>query len=97
MWNDQGELILAKLSPQGYEELSRARQCEGTNRCIPRLLVAVVALRQLRPRSAGGTERSGALEASWHRSARRGEFHLQQLVDAWALTRVAAVDERGKM
>jgi outer membrane protein assembly factor BamB len=25
MWNDQGELILAKLSAQGYEEISRAR------------------------------------------------------------------------
>jgi outer membrane protein assembly factor BamB len=25
LWNDQGELILAKLSPQGYEEISRAK------------------------------------------------------------------------
>jgi outer membrane protein assembly factor BamB len=25
MWNDQGELILAKLNPQGYEEISRAK------------------------------------------------------------------------
>jgi outer membrane protein assembly factor BamB len=25
LWNDQGELILARLTPQGYEELSRAR------------------------------------------------------------------------
>jgi outer membrane protein assembly factor BamB len=25
MWNDQGELILAKLNPQGYDEISRAK------------------------------------------------------------------------
>lgn len=25
MWNDQGELILAKLNPKGYEEISRAK------------------------------------------------------------------------
>jgi outer membrane protein assembly factor BamB len=25
LWNDQGELILARLSPEGYEELSRAK------------------------------------------------------------------------
>jgi hypothetical protein len=25
MWNDQGELILTKLSPQGYEEISRTK------------------------------------------------------------------------
>jgi len=25
MWNDQGELILTKLNPQGYEEISRAK------------------------------------------------------------------------
>jgi hypothetical protein len=25
MWNDQGELILAKLNPQAYEEISRAK------------------------------------------------------------------------
>jgi hypothetical protein len=25
LWNDQGELILAKFTPQGYEELSRAK------------------------------------------------------------------------
>jgi outer membrane protein assembly factor BamB len=25
MWNDQGELILAKLNPQGYEEISRTK------------------------------------------------------------------------
>lgn len=25
MWNDQGELILARLSPQGYDEISRAK------------------------------------------------------------------------
>jgi hypothetical protein len=25
MWNDQGELIVAKLNPQGYEEISRAK------------------------------------------------------------------------
>jgi hypothetical protein len=24
LWNDQGELILAKLTPSGYEELGRA-------------------------------------------------------------------------
>jgi hypothetical protein len=28
MWNDQGELILAKLSPQGYDELRRAKLLE---------------------------------------------------------------------
>jgi outer membrane protein assembly factor BamB len=28
IWNDQGELILAKLSPQGYDEISRAKLLE---------------------------------------------------------------------
>lgn len=27
-WNDQGELIIGKLSPQGYQEISRAKILE---------------------------------------------------------------------
>ena len=30
LWNDQGELILAKLSPKGYEEISRAKLLDTT-------------------------------------------------------------------
>jgi hypothetical protein len=28
LWNDQGEMIIAKLRPEGYEELSRAKLLE---------------------------------------------------------------------
>jgi hypothetical protein len=30
--NDQGELIIANLTPKGYDELSRAKLLEPTNR-----------------------------------------------------------------
>ena len=37
--NDLGELVIARLSPSGYEELSRARLIEPTHRVGGRLLV----------------------------------------------------------
>ena len=39
LFNDLGDLIIANLSPKGYEELSRTRIIEPTNRMTPRLLV----------------------------------------------------------
>jgi hypothetical protein len=32
IFNEQGELILAKLSPKGYEEISRAKIVDPTNK-----------------------------------------------------------------
>ena len=37
--NDHGELIIAKLSPQGYEEISRAQLIEPTHQVGSRKLV----------------------------------------------------------
>lgn len=37
--NEQGDLIIAHLSPQGYEETSRAKLIEPTNRAVPRRMV----------------------------------------------------------
>lgn len=39
LFNEKGELILAKLGPQGYEELGRARIVEPTNRARGRAVV----------------------------------------------------------
>jgi hypothetical protein len=39
MPNEQGELIIAKLSPAGYEEISRAKLIEPTNRVRRRDIV----------------------------------------------------------
>jgi outer membrane protein assembly factor BamB len=39
IWNDQGELILAKLSPKGYEEISRARLLETSENARGREVV----------------------------------------------------------
>jgi outer membrane protein assembly factor BamB len=39
LFNEQGDLILAKLSPQGYEELDRANLLEPTNNVFGRDLV----------------------------------------------------------
>ena len=37
MWlfNEKGELIIAKLSPEGYEEISRATLIKPTKRQLP--------------------------------------------------------------
>ena len=37
--NEQGDLIIAKLSPKGYEEISRANLIPPTNRAAGRQLV----------------------------------------------------------
>ena len=37
--NEQGELIIAKLSPKGYEEISRAKLIAPTNRVQRRNIV----------------------------------------------------------
>lgn len=37
--NEQGDLITAKLSPEGYQEISRAKLIEPTNRAVPRRMV----------------------------------------------------------
>jgi hypothetical protein len=37
--NEHGELILANLSPEGYEEISRSRLLAPTNRDAGRLVV----------------------------------------------------------
>ena len=37
--NESGDLIIAKLSPKGYEEISRARLIEPTNQAAGRQLV----------------------------------------------------------
>jgi hypothetical protein len=37
--NEQGELIIAQLSPAGYREISRARLLEPTNRAMRRKVV----------------------------------------------------------
>jgi outer membrane protein assembly factor BamB len=39
LFNEQGDLILAKLSPQGYEEVSRFRILEATNQTFGRAVV----------------------------------------------------------
>lgn len=39
LFNEQGDLILARLSPEGYEELDRARILEPTNEVFGRALV----------------------------------------------------------
>ncbi len=39
LFNEQGDLILAKLSPQGYEELDRANLLAPTNSVFGRALV----------------------------------------------------------
>lgn len=38
-WNELGDLIIAKLSPSGYEEISRAHLLEPTNRDAGRMVV----------------------------------------------------------
>ncbi len=35
MFNEKGELIIAKLSPQGYQEISRVKLIEPTKRQVP--------------------------------------------------------------
>jgi hypothetical protein len=37
--NDRGDLIIAKLSPAGYEEISRARLIEPTHKAMGRSVV----------------------------------------------------------
>jgi hypothetical protein len=37
--NEQGELIIAKLSPKGYQEISRAKLIKPTNRVRSRMVV----------------------------------------------------------
>ena len=39
LFNERGELIIARLSPRGYEEISRARLLEPTNRDPGRLVL----------------------------------------------------------
>jgi outer membrane protein assembly factor BamB len=39
LFNEQGELIIAKLSPKGYEEIDRAKILEPTNKLAGRLTV----------------------------------------------------------
>ena len=39
LFNEQGELILARLTPQGYQEVCRARVIEPTNKDCGRLVV----------------------------------------------------------
>jgi len=39
LFNERGDLILARLTPQGYEELGRARLLEATNRDPGRLVL----------------------------------------------------------
>ena len=39
LWNDQGELIPAKLTPAGFEELSRAQLLEPTSQAGSRAVV----------------------------------------------------------
>jgi len=39
LFNEKGDLIIAKLSPKGYEEISRAHVLEPTNRDPGRLVV----------------------------------------------------------
>jgi outer membrane protein assembly factor BamB len=39
LFNERGDLILARLSPQGYQEVDRARLLEPTNRDPGRLVV----------------------------------------------------------
>ncbi len=39
LFNEQGDLIIAKLSPRGYREISRARLLQPTNRDCGRLVV----------------------------------------------------------
>jgi hypothetical protein len=39
LFNDQGELIIARLSPEGYQEISRARVLEPTNEGLGRAVV----------------------------------------------------------
>jgi hypothetical protein len=36
MFNERGELIIAKLSPAGFEEISRAKLLEPTTDQLPR-------------------------------------------------------------
>ena len=36
LFNEQGELIIAKLSPQGYEEIDRATILDATNKLAGR-------------------------------------------------------------
>lgn len=38
LWNDQGELIIAKLRPEGYEEISRARLLEPLEKTRGRIV-----------------------------------------------------------
>lgn len=38
-WNELGDLIIAKLGPSGYEEISRAHLLEPTNRDAGRMVV----------------------------------------------------------
>jgi outer membrane protein assembly factor BamB len=38
LWNDQGELIIAKLSPKGYQELSRAKLLEPLEKTRGRIV-----------------------------------------------------------
>ncbi len=39
LWNEQGDLILARLTPAGYEETSRAHLLEPTGDARGRLVV----------------------------------------------------------
>src|SRR5947209_12160447 len=39
LFNEQGDLIIAKLSPKGYEEIDRAHVIEPTNRALDRRVV----------------------------------------------------------
>ena len=39
LWNEKGDLIIARLSPQGYQEISRAHLLEPTNRDAGRRVV----------------------------------------------------------
>ena len=39
LWNEKGDLIIARLSPRGYEEVSRTHLLEPTNRDAGRLVV----------------------------------------------------------
>jgi hypothetical protein len=38
LWNDQGELILARLKPEGYEEISRAKVLEPIEKTRGRIV-----------------------------------------------------------
>ncbi len=39
LFNEKGELVIAKLTPKGYEEISRARLLEPTNKAQGRAVV----------------------------------------------------------